>query len=356
MSTSTADYLAALLAEAGFIEICHMDPHPVSAWFHEVHAALAWARQRSRTGNLFTTLSQIDLGLLDAHIRARMEEAPGKPTRTPDSTIGRYTRLFFDLDSERPKNTASTEIELEEARIRVEACRTILSAHDWPAPALAMSGNGWHLQYRAPLPNTAEFTEALATIYAELHYRLSDDMVTFDRSVRNPARLCTLYGSIKRKGIATPDRPHRQSWIAIPSDWKQVHPRQVLALADRWAKIAARRAQEARHAPRSTQGRPTHRITGKGAYNTLDVVSWFRSRGHYQGPGSKPNVHRVLCPWHSEHTSSTATGAAIFEPNGAWPSFHCHHSHCAGRTIRDVIALWGDADQFCSSTFERRVA
>jgi len=44
----------------------------------------------------------------------------------------------------------------------------------------------------------------------------------------------------------------------------------------------------------------------------------------------------------------------IFEAGDGWPGFHCKHAHCADRTIRDVISLWPDADDFCARAFERR--
>lgn len=50
--------------------------------------------------------------------------------------------------------------------------------------------------------------------------------------------------------------------------------------------------------------------------------------------------HAVLCPWRSEHTSQGETSTVLFAPSEGrslgW--FHCSHSHCADRTVDDVIA------------------
>ncbi|MFE8034640.1 hypothetical protein [Thiohalocapsa marina] len=352
-TTSTRDYLTWLLHDAGLIEVCHIDRWPEAAWFTVLDPAIDWARQHHRTGNLYTTLGKIDRDAI--HEYAHQQQVAGRRGRTPDECVTRWTRLFFDFDPERPAGTASTDAELAEANERMKACRRLLEAHDWPAPAIAMSGNGWHLQYRAPLPNTPEFGEALAVIYGELHRRLSDDVVSFDRSVRNPARLCTLYGSRKRKGLPTAERPHRQSWINVPSDWRQVLPQQVMRLAERWAQMASQRHQEGPQRSRDDEGMPTPKVNGKGAYETLDVVAWFQAHDHYQGH-SKANIHRVLCPWSHEHTTSPTTGAIVYEADGGWPGFKCQHAHCTDRTIRDVLALWPDADQFCSAEFQSRRA
>jgi putative DNA primase/helicase len=90
--------------------------------------------------------------------------------------------------------------------------------------------------------------------------------------------------------------------------------------------------------------------TGRGDYKTLDIVGWFVSHQAYQGPTGKPNQHWVDCPWKNEHTGGiqNATDTCIYTDNSDnWPTFKCSHSSCAERDIKDVIKLWGDADNFC---------
>jgi hypothetical protein len=319
-------------------------------WYDRADHLLHDARCMAGVGNLFTTLNRIDRPALEAYLAEARRVEPRKKPRTPDDVVTRYCRLFFDFDPERPKDTSSTAEELAEAEVRARGLARRLSALDWPGPALAMSGNGYHLQYRTALPNTREVREQLGAIYSGLHLELSDDVVQFDRTVRNPARLCCLYGSIKRKGPNTPERPHRQSWVRIPQEWRQVHPRQVAALADSFARQAP---QEPVSGPRSAP-----RVSGQGDYASLDVVRWFAAHGAYVGPlaGIK---HGVRCPWSAEHTTAspkTGSDSIVYESDGGWPGFHCSHSHCAGRSIRDVMALWGDADAHCGSTFGRRAA
>ncbi|MCK7581723.1 MAG: hypothetical protein MZV65_42965 [Chromatiales bacterium] len=219
-----------------------------------------------------------------------------------------------------------------------------------------MSGNGWHVQYRTALPNTDETREQLAAIYAGLHRDFSDDSVEFDRSVRNPARLCALYGAIKRKGPNTTDRPHRRSVIWLPSDWRQVHPRQVAGLAEFYARRSSQTRSNSDPAPQG--GRSAVRVSGQGNYASLDVVRWFQAHDAYVGH-LVDRKHGVRCPWSGEHTHASPKNGSdtiVFEGDGGWPGFHCKHAHCQGRTIRDVMALWRDADAFCSETFQPRRA
>lgn len=341
-------YLNRLFHDAGTVELCHMAHGRIwSTWHQDTDKFLGAAARVADHGNLFTTLARIDPHALDAHLAARQGN---QVMRTPDACITRYTRLFFDFDADRPKGQSSTDSELAAAQTRAHGLVAKLAALDWPHPLMAMSGNGWHVQYRTALPNTPETSEQLKAIYAGLHGEFSDDEVMFDRSVRNPARLCCLYGSVKRKGINHPERPHRQSTCVVPSDWRQVHPRQVAGLANLYAR------QTPQIAPRAS-ARPATALAlgGKGAYTSLDVVAWFTAHDAYVGHLDN-HIHGVRCPWAAEHsTPSPKSGgdSVIFESTGeGWPGFHCKHSHCSDRSIRDVMTVWNDADDYCAAAFQ----
>lgn len=343
-----AAHVGWLVRDAGLVELCRLGnrgPERVE-WFTDPRRLLARAQEWSRAGNLFTTLHRIDPDALAAHRQAD----PRK--RTPDGAVARYCRVFFDFDPVRPRGTSSTDDELQEAEIRAKGLRDRMLAIGWPLPQVAMSGNGWHLQYRTALPNNDVTREELSAVYRGLATEFGDSVVSFDCTVRNPARLCALYGSLKRKGPHAAKRPHRQSVCWIPSEWRQVHPRQVEALANHYARQPS---------PTTRLNTPPPRqeavlIRGAGDYRTLDVVRWFEARGAYVGhlDGLK---HGVRCPWSHEHSAASPRNGSdtiIFESDGGWPGFHCKHAHCEGRTIRDVMALWGDADAFCSESFRQR--
>ena len=94
-------------------------------------------------------------------------------------------------------------------------------------------------------------------------------------------------------------------------------------------------------------------MNGAGCYNSLDVVAWFSAHGLYVGQ-LRSGVHGVRCPWSEDHTApprGDGGDCVIFDPDGSWPGFHCKHGHCADRNIRDVMALFGDADNFCMNTW-----
>lgn len=332
-----ANYVGWLFRDSPRVELRHQaHGRWTTYWFTDADSLLAKAAELADSGNLFATLNRIE------------DDIGGRAAA--DADVIRHTRLLFDFDPERPADCASTDDELAAARAAAEHAQHFFRALGWPSPLFAMSGNGFHLQYRVALPNNHTTRDMLRNLYQGLARELSPERVKFDPTVRNPARICALYGSIKRKGVATPERPHRQSWCEPPRDWKQVTVEQVARLASRF-EMAARPRQS--HQERRSGGR-----LGAGDYRTLDAVLWFKDQGLYKRPafGGK---HYVTCPWVAEHSSVDhphKTDTVIWEGGENWPTFHCSHAHCDGRTIRDVMELFGDADGYCTQGFSGRGA
>ena len=81
--------------------------------------------------------------------------------------------------------------------------------------------------YRIDLP--VDDKQLVKQVLAALAFRFSDDKVTVDECVHNPARLCKLYGSRVRKGDDVPDRPHRCSRILEVPDAVEIVPEEKLA-------------------------------------------------------------------------------------------------------------------------------
>ena len=264
----------------------------------------------------------------------------------------RVVRLLFDFDPVRPKGLASTNTELAYAVERAYTLEDYLSAFHWPLPARALSGNGVHRLYRVALPVSSETDEMLRMVYSGLANFLSDELVTFDASVRNPGRICTLYGSTKRKGSATTERPHRQSRVQVPQHWEQVKPRYIAEVAEHF------RDQLPKAPVRAAARNP---YVGRGAdYRSLDIVALFRGSGLYFRQDSiRPEKHYVRCPWEGEHSSVAdkySKSTVIFEtPSSQWPNFYCAHDHCANRSIRDVVQHF-DVSAFCSRQLAGRDA
>jgi hypothetical protein len=341
-------YLNAHIRDARILEIRARlsDGQWVSGLFDDPHAALREMQALATRGaNVYTTVNR-PLPAVAFRVHNFMR---GHALR--DADMSHRVRLPFDFDPVRPVDAASTAEELACALEASDRVASALASLGWPEPARGLSGNGGHLLYRCCIPVTPESNEQVATVYAGLFEDFTGGEVVFDRSVKNPARIWRAYGSMNRKGTATADRPHRTANIMIPRDWRALDPRLLDALANTYAKRNARTAT-----PRPKPAPLPARADGsRGDLATLDVAAWFAAHDAYRRPLAR-GKHAVLCPWECEHSAQGGpldSSTVVWEAQGgAWPSFHCSHAHCAGRGIRDVLALWGDADGFCAGTWQ----
>jgi hypothetical protein len=272
-----------------------------------------------------------------------------------DDNVDTVVRIPFDFDPDRPAGTPSTDAEIGRAEYCREQIVAALLGAGWPMPALGMSGNGAHALWRCCIKASPTWKATAQGLYAGVARQFADVFaaagVKFDTTVRNPARIWRLYGSVNRKGEPTPERPHREARIVLPAGpWQVVRPEQIERLVALWAP----QAQRERKVVDLDQARQLR--SGSGDYTTLDAIAWFAAHGAYLRP-LDAGKHAVRCPWAHEHTtSSPATGSdtVVFDDPGRWPTFHCSHSHCAGRSILDVMQVWGDADRYCARAWEGR--
>ena len=335
-----ATYYERLVNDAHIVELRHFHGRRIeSGLFDSADALMAAIEDRSRDGTVYATLNR--------PTARRVPNAFGTPALR-DCDIQVIGRLVFDFDPDRPKGVPSSAVELSKAIAARDRLVRMLSAADWPMPALACSGNGAHAIYRICVAHDPQWTAASRIIYRGLADRLGDlDGVTFDTVVRNASRIWRCYGTRNAKGTATPDRPHRLASVTLPTGAWQVVPVRAI---ERLAATLQTHRPSARPPARPT---PIHR--GTGDYRSLDVAQWFRSHDHYRrslGDGK----HAVVCPWAHEHSTDdppTSTATVVWESTAErWPTFHCAHAHCDRRTIRDVLLLWRDADAHCAASWQ----
>ena len=343
MKDHSQEYLRRPVQDSRIVEIRHAHKGRwESGLFNNIIDLEHAIRERAGDGNLYTSLNRPTGITAGNAFGARALR---------DENIETITRIVFDLDPKRPTNTPSTDDELEAALKARDLVVRVLTAHGWPRPALGLSGNGAHAVYRACLVSSPAWRQQGATLYAGLRSRLQDQLtdlgVEFDVTVRNPGRIWRLYGCMNRKGEATHDRPHRRATITLPAGaWQTVKAETISRTVEALTPVVTR--------DRATVRRTQPHIDGNGDFTTLDVISWFTAHDAYRRPLAE-GKHAVTCPWAAEHTTTSPNGtdSVIWEADSGWPRFHCSHAHCDGRTVRDVIALWGDADAFCSREWRR---
>jgi hypothetical protein len=336
-------YLQHLFRDSRCVELRH---HHAGRWesglYDDQGAFERDVAARAGIGNLYTSLNRPDPS------RVRVTNGfRSRPLENADIAV--ITRLPFDFDPVRPPGSNSTDAELEAACACRDAVVSSLTAAGWPMPLVAVSGNGAHAVWRTNILPDEDWRQGAAILYwairQQFHELLESRRVRFDTTVRNPGRIWRLYGSINRKAAPTPERPQRMACCVLPRVWEAVQPIQAQRLIDAWGPHVVQEKREQTAVQRGDFKR------GTGDYRSLDVVSWFLAHDAYLHPLGG-NVHGVVCPWSDRHTvKGSASETIIFEATDSWPEFFCHHNHCEGRTIRDVMALWGDMDGFCAWSY-----
>lgn len=333
-------WLDRLLEDSGRIELRIKTPTGFKSRVFDDADALATAIRQNSDTTVYATLN-----------RPASTVTAGSRVALRDRDIEIITRIVFDFDPRRPTGVPSTDAEVAAALQVRDDLIALLYGFGWGMPALGMSGNGAHAIYRTRLKATDDWRRLAARLYLGLRERLSESCreagVHFDTSVRNPARIWRIYGTVNRKGAATPERPHRMAEVVLPAaGWQPVKAAVINRTADAVNPVVQERTPRPAQAP----------IRGSGDYTTLDVVGWFETHGHYRrtlGDGK----HAVKCPWDHEHSMPSDgrdRGTVIWDRGeSGWPTFHCSHAHCDGRRLVDVIALWGDADAYCSTAWRR---
>ncbi len=340
-----AEYLERNLREAGRVDLVAIRPGgPVS---RGVFDAPHWLRtavyDNLQHSNLYTTIQAPKPQPVPNRLKPH-----GRGLGNDD--IGHYIRIPFDLDVIRPTDTAATRAQVDDARDVADRLRLMMYQHGWPLPAIINSGSGWHVMYRTPpIPVSNDIREQLRIIYRGLAAEIDSDQVKFDQTVRNPGRIMRLPGSLNMKG-----GERHETQLEMPVRWRQVAPRDIERLANFYSSPEST-PQPSAPAGSTAGPRSMCSFEGDGDYVSLNVVAWFGAHGHYLHP-IENNKHAVRCPWHGEHTSTgSRNDSIIFESDGSWPGFFCHHAHCESRDIRQVLEIWGDSDQFCSQRFKPAV-
>lgn len=188
-----------------------------------VHAVYSMVNAWHASG-VYITLNPVTPPLLARSANKARTTPKGESTK--DSEIADIRWILIDCDPVRPAGISSSDEELELAEEKVKEIGRYLEAEGFARPAIAMSGNGWHLLYAVRL--SVEDSALVAQLLKALDRRFSDEAVKVDTSVFNPSRITKLYGTPARKGDSTPDRPHRISDLVDAPDRPAITPREKI--------------------------------------------------------------------------------------------------------------------------------
>jgi hypothetical protein len=227
-NTSTADIDAAEIRRAMTLFGAHEKLVEIRAVFGERRKA----RGRFHPGtdlDAFVETARMFSGEGATSIYFTINPVPTEPAKlTTDNDVLHRQLLFIDVDALTPDaHSNSSEPEHEAAREMALAVREALATEGWPTPILADSGNGWHLYYWIDLPADEPTRELISAFLKRLKTKF-DGGGKIDPAVSNAGRISKLPGTWARKGLDSPDRPHRQARLLwVPEEKELVSPEQI---------------------------------------------------------------------------------------------------------------------------------
>lgn len=185
--------------------------HVTSGFFDDIDALAKAAIDRSgKDDGCYVTINPVKPELLFRAPKNRVRRAGGGET-TSDKDVAWRRHLLVDVDPVRPAGISSSDAEHQAAIDQAKRIRDRLAAEGWPSPLLADSGNGAHLLYPIDMP--VDDGGLVAQMLAALHRTFSTSVLKVDEKVFNPARISKVYGTLTRKGVDAPERPHRLARI-----------------------------------------------------------------------------------------------------------------------------------------------
>ena len=279
---------------------------------------------------------------------------------TSDHDIAVIRWFLVDLDPKRVAGVSSSMQELTRAKERGITLREFLQEQGFGQPIKAMSGNGWHLNYRLPdLPNEPEVSGKqkglIAKSLAALASKFTDKDVDVDVTVGNAARIWKIYGTWARKGDSTEARPHRMSYLTPDSPALlrdvPVNPREVLEKLAAMAPPEPGKGQQREQPTEAKAAKPS--LPQSGGLGALDIERYLAHYG-VAVKGTKVDGAATFyllekCLFDATHT--TGKPAVVVSPEPPFLTYACFEASCAGRTwkeARELISGDKSVAEFCA--------
>ena len=284
--------------------------------------------------NVFVCLNPINPQLYGRRPDKFAQVNKGEGVQDSDVICRRW--LLIDVDPVRPSGVSATGIQKAAAHAKAKQIfNYLIEDLHLPEPVCADSGNGAHLLLPlANLPNDNETKWACEKLLRYLGDRFNDAEVKVDQTTSNAARICTLYGTVKRKGSDTPEQPHRLSKLLhVPDPLIPATLEQLLVIVGPYPGHQQR-----------TDPEPATGLQPSG----WDIEQLLQNRGiehdrddNYaseRGPATRYVL--TICPWNPEHNDRAAY--VIQWPDGAVAA-GCHHDGCTskGNDWQTLKKLWG---------------
>ena len=295
----------------------------LSGYFRDAESFLAASKTINlRNRNMYITLGRVKD---ECYARTQSDHFVQSPQTTSDSEITAYRWLFIDFDPVRATGISSSDAELAKAHDLANRAQGYLKTMGFPAPIVAMSGNGYHLLYRVDVKNTKAGRALIEKCLKVLASIFDTDDVKIDTTNYNPSRICKLHGTLAQKGRSTKERPHRMSkLLSVPEN----------------VEVAGKNLLEILAAELPDDAPPTRKQAKEYAQAEFDVVEFMHRHGmtYREDSNDRAKIFKLdQCPF--DHSHKDGDAKIFLYQNGAI-AFKCHHNSCRSYRWQDVRKMF----------------
>lgn len=257
-----------------------------------------------------------------------------------DRDIVKICWFLLDVDPKRPAGTSASDAEVQVALERRDRIKEeVFDPRSVPVIP-GMSGNGGHgIIPLIGYPNDAETQRHLKRLLDWLSATYTDDTVSVDASVGNPARIWKVYGTLACKGDNTPSAPYRRAVIELPDS---IQPFDLLALL---FEIVPPDWQPANERTKNTKG-STRRASSGDDYPLLDLEKYLSHYGYSFNIKQKDGRTLYIldqCPFDPNHDQGEV---CITQDALGKLGFKCFHNSCQALGWQEAKAVIGDPFPF----------
>lgn len=236
-----------------------------------------------------------------------------------DCDVARHILLPFDFDPIRPTGTAATLEQIAHAVKMRDALVQYLSGRGWPNPAGdVFSGNGRHTHFKTDLPNSPEVRSLLHGLYVALARKFDmPGLVKLDKSVRSPAQIMRLPGTLNHKA--------------------QRHC-EILSVSEDAAPVTLEHIRDVITDLRGKVGRgPLVVRTGDWTAERMEALLDFHSLDYLAAREISQGTMWILCPcpFNEDHK---LTSPMVLVTKSGFPKFKCKHDSCGNKGWREFLA------------------
>ena len=239
-----------------------------------------------------------------------------------DADVLRIKTLFFDFDPVRESGTAATiEQKILARNQAIKLHDYLVDDHGWAECTVGDSGNGYHLYFNVDLPVSYK-SKYLDGLYLALEKRFSTDDVSFDVTVRNPARIARCLGTTNRKA-------NRKSHCYYSDGFTD--KQKIIDLSELIVPPKVKPSHFVR-TENQVNIKPNHNIITEIASSGLNVKE-TPEHGKYW----------MDCINKSQHSKTGEKDTVIWVNEQGFYTYHCSHDHCSHLTSKDLAVYLGVA-------------